>query len=286
LAQVSQASKTGLLREVLIVDSSDESNPKLFSRFECLNMEYIIVPSVLSLTQKRNLAIARTSKLSSIIVFLDDDVQITLGMFESIIETFNYNSGIVGVGGVDLLMFGDEFKFSELDLELQGRILSDGRNMPFCRSAETAKVDWISGCMMAFRREITEIVKFDERRIFDGEDVAFCLLASSFGTLVVNPKIHYFHKPFSAVSKSGNHRILDHFRHRAYLLIDHPSRFSFSRVGSRILWTAFRSILKGLKELNLDYLSSGIKHLFAFPYFALFYGKIYLGLKREKDGIV
>ena len=139
----------------------------------------------------RNLGIKHSK--GEIIVFLDDDVILEPNWLDLIVRTFNIDSSIGGVGGLptnvpkqmSFLSF-----FSSITNRIQG--LSNWKNAAF-----PIKVNYLSGCNMAFRQECLLCVNgFDENfyGTSAGEDADLCLRILKCGfSLILVPKAKVWH---------------------------------------------------------------------------------------------
>ena len=88
--------------EILIVDgSSDLETQQSISSQTIRNLRYFKVEEKdRGLTRQRNFGIEKLNPRSEIVCFLDDDVVLEPGYFKAVIEVFDSDPDIVGVGGV------------------------------------------------------------------------------------------------------------------------------------------------------------------------------------------
>jgi glycosyltransferase involved in cell wall biosynthesis len=193
------------LKEIIIVDSSDETNAKEYTQ-DKINYIYTEIKSAAT---QRNIGIQNLNSNSEIVFFLDDDVRVKPLYFEKIIENFS-DSDIVGVSGLAVNtkkpearnipsgISGNLKRFFLLDSVHDGVLLPSAINIPV-RIPTHLEVDkfetnWLIGCS-AWRREILSKVKFDD--FFTGqslgEDVLFSTRAKRYGKLVVNKTIIFDH---------------------------------------------------------------------------------------------
>lgn len=219
--------------EILIIDGSSNNETQLVLKenyFE--NLDYYQVPNEhRGLTKQRNYGIARVDTTSDIVAFLDDDTVLEKDYFQELINTFEENSLITGVGGVAInenkwepleldkkynknkyLQF-DEFVFREGQrnvvrnyLGLQSNLgpgkmpfFSHGRTCGFPLTGKFYKVDLLIGMSMAFRKSVVNQIRFSS--YFEGyglyEDADFSIRALQFGKNVINTKVQlsHYHNP-------------------------------------------------------------------------------------------
>jgi glycosyltransferase involved in cell wall biosynthesis len=189
------------LKEIIIVDSSDQNNSKNYinSKVKYIHTE------VKSAAIQRNIGIQNLNSTSEITFFLDDDVRIPPLYFESIIKNF-IEPEIVGVSGLAVNLSkplirkppsgisGYFKKIFLLDSSSDGVLLPSAINVPVRvptkEKENRVKVDWLIGCS-AWRTEILRKIKFDD--FFTGqsigEDVLLSAKIRSLGTLIVDPGI-------------------------------------------------------------------------------------------------
>ncbi len=189
------------LKEIIIVDSSDQNNSKNYIN----NKVKYIHTEVKSAAIQRNIGIQNLNTTSEITFFLDDDVRIPPLYFESIIKNF-IEPEIVGVSGLAVNLSkplirkspagisGYFKKIFLLDSSSDGVLLSSAINIPvrvpIKEKENRVKVDWLIGCS-AWRTEILRKIKFDD--FFTGqsigEDVLLSAKIKSLGTLIVDPNV-------------------------------------------------------------------------------------------------
>jgi len=164
-----------LADEIVIVDASNEQ--KLKSSIEALKSErvnFIYIHTRPGLTYQRNVGINTSS--GDIIIFLDDDVILDRNYIQQIMHVFNNDlqKNIGGVTGNDMLKkTKTSFKRSIghyyrtiffLFIYSYGKFrLSGYSTFVSNKVKKILPIECLAGCNMAFRREIFEEFKFDEK---------------------------------------------------------------------------------------------------------------------------
>jgi GT2 family glycosyltransferase len=209
-------SQTQVPDEVLIIDGS--INDATGSRFrESGNkiIQYYKVPAAhRGLTKQRNYGIDRVQDSIDIVAFLDDDTLLTIDYFENLEKAFKDLPDASGIGGTAINENRWQFKenksyhkdhFYEFEnhvvkessrnvlrnkLKLASNELpgimpaySHGRTFSYPITGENYPVDLIVGMSMAFRKEVTDSIKFS--RYFEGyglyEDADYSIRALEYG---------------------------------------------------------------------------------------------------------
>lgn len=266
------------LDQFIVIDSSKSTESKdVVSLFtEKLPIQFVKADTSATLPQKRNSAIALLTGKSEVVFFLDDDVELDPTFFENCLASFE-NPKVIGVGGRDINKSVKMPKrwqiFFNLTSAQQGVILPSGQNVEYVNSLEDMEVEWISGCVMAFRTSLLKKIKFDENRQFDGEDVDFTFRASKFGILVCSPNARYQH--FSSLSNlpNKNHRIRDLIAHRCLLALNSEGKVRFWPTFVSIFVLGFAMFVKGLSRGNKSLTYLGFRQLvlgLLSPFYVLF----------------
>lgn len=254
------------LDQFIVIDSSKSAETEdVVSLFkENLPVQFVKADISATLPQKRNTAIGFLTGKSEVVFFLDDDVEIDPDFFENCLESFK-NSKVVGVGGKDINKSVKTPKrwqiFFNLTSAQQGVILPSGQNVEYVNSDEDMEVEWISGCVMAFRTSLLKQIKFDENRHFDGEDVDFTYRASKFGTLLCSPNAKYQHSSSLSNLPNKNHRIRDLIAHRCMLALNTDGKVRFWPTFVSILVLGFAMFVKGLSTRDTSLIYLGVRHL-------------------------
>jgi len=254
------------LDQFIIIDSSKsvESEEVVSFYREKLPIQFVMAATSATLPQKRNLAIEFLTGRSEVVFFLDDDVELDANFFENCLASF-VDSKVIGVGGRDINKSVKPSKrwqhFFNLTSAQQGVILPSGQNVEYVNSKEDMKVEWISGCVMAFRTSLLKQIKFDENRHFDGEDVDFTYRASKFGILLCSPNAKYQHSSSLSSLPNKNHRIRDLIAHRFMLVLDSDGKVRFWPTFVSILVLGFVMFVKGLLKGDRSLTYLGVKHI-------------------------
>jgi len=174
--------QTLLPDEVIIFDESptDELRRIIKARRFGYLVKYVWSPSEFrSLARSRN----KAKKLAKgrTIVFLDDDVILSPDYLERIVRFFGDNPHVKGVTGLII----NQTKFSKIYQLMNTIFLRPHKTeVPVVQRSfiptspkitKTSVVEWLSGCNMAYRREVLESMDFDWRllKYSYSEDVDF-----------------------------------------------------------------------------------------------------------------
>lgn len=217
--------------EILIIDGSkDLETQQSISSQTIRNLKYFKVEEKdRGLTLQRNFGIEKLNPKSEIVCFLDDDVILEPDYFEAVLEAFDSDIDIVGVGGVatnenlwkpssrkhstDKVYVFEGFERSESQrfylrnkLCLQSPDLpgvmpdfSHGRTYGYPLTGKNYEVDLLIGMSMNFRRKVIDAEKFS--LYFDGyglyEDADYCLRALKYGknVLCTSARLEHLHAP-------------------------------------------------------------------------------------------
>ncbi|NMH29477.1 glycosyltransferase family 2 protein [Flavobacterium silvaticum] len=219
--------------EILIIDGSrDEFTKGMIESSGYENVQYFKVPDESrGLTRQRNYGLDRVDPSSKIICYVDDDTILEPDYFENIVDTFEKNPLVAGVGGVAInenkwlpAIPGkayDKHKYYCLDgfvyrdgqrnvirnyLGLNSPLLpgcmpdfSHGRTSGYPLNGKQYEVDLLIGMSFAFRHDVFNQIRFSQ--YFEGyglyEDADFSLRAKKFGKNIINTKVRlsHFHDP-------------------------------------------------------------------------------------------
>lgn len=185
--------------ELIIVDDGDlnASSYRAILQNNEINSIYIRKKEQ-GLTKSRNLGVASAS--GDIVLFLDDDVILDNAYIENILKVFACDA-LKKIGGVSGVIINipkptrrDEFwHFMErlfcISSKENGRILPSGFRSGMCTVHVEKKVDLLTGCNMAYRKEVFSDLQFDEyyKGYAFGEDRDFSYRVSKKYDLVITP---------------------------------------------------------------------------------------------------
>lgn len=218
--------------EILIIDGSTNTETEaVFNNNTFKNLSYFKVDDAhRGLTKQRNYSISKVSASIDVVCFLDDDVVLEPDYFEMVINTFNSNSEIVGVGGVAInenrwtpkktgvnyaknkYYYFKDYVIKESSRNMVRNYLglqspdkpgvmptfSHGRTYGYPLTNKYYEVDLLVGMSFSFKREVFNNIKFST--YFEGyglyEDADFSLRALQYGKNVVSTRaklVHYHH---------------------------------------------------------------------------------------------
>lgn len=158
------------LNEVIIVDQSpNQDTKKLVKKFGNRKIKYVF-SKIPSLTIARNVGIARASKKSKIICFLDDDVTLGKNYFNEVLHVFNDYPDAKAVGAYTDSSKSNPFDrflkkiffLGHLETESQARITSAYGNTYPQRLNRIINSQWLPGVNMCYKKEVFDEQKFDE----------------------------------------------------------------------------------------------------------------------------
>jgi GT2 family glycosyltransferase len=215
--------------EILIIDgSTNDETATIIAQNSFKNSTYFQVSAAeRGLTKQRNFGIFKVSNHSEVICFLDDDTILEPTYFEEIINAFQSDNDIVGVGGVAINEMRwiqklpnkkyNKYKFYEFEgyvypeglrnvlrniLGLQSNLgpgrmpeFSNGRTCGFPLNDKIYEVDLLIGMSFSFRKIVFNSIKFSH--YFEGyglyEDADFSIRAQQFGKNVITTKAKLSH---------------------------------------------------------------------------------------------
>jgi GT2 family glycosyltransferase len=240
--------------EVLILDDGDIPLDDTDLRGPILDHGYgfrcLHNPGPHGLVHGRILAIQAAA--GSVILFLDDDVEVDPDYLVRLADAYVQHPGIVGIGGRDTLGKEKMFlvraylRFFLLDSGRVGRLSPSGFNLSMSgwrRAARPFETEFLSGCNMSFRknavRDMTPAPWLERYSL--GEDIVISEVARAHGALIVEPrlKVKHYDSPVSRVPKTET----------AYTMIRNTYCLLQLRRSSwwaypALFWTTFGIILK------------------------------------------
>ena len=192
--------------EVLVVDASATPARDATDRLarNLPGCRVALIGSAPGLPRQRNLG-ARTTT-GSVVVYLDDDVVLEAGYLAAVARTFEDDGSgqIGGVGGAQVPDPTPRERFLRrvacrlflLDTYGRGIVKRSGRPDHAFSPRSRMEVECLSGCNMAYRREVLDALSFDER--LDGyalgEDLQFSYRVSRRWKLVLTPEARLDHR--------------------------------------------------------------------------------------------
>ena len=189
--------------DVIIVDDGNLDGEALGSLVRSRGVSYqYLRKQTPGLTASRNLGVEHAR--GDIVLFLDDDVVLDRGYAAGIMEGFEQdpNGRIGGATGAlrihyrrGVLPF---LRFFGLDGRKPGTILPSGYGVPVRvgELTQPRRAQWLSGCNMAYRRQVFDRLRFDERlgAYGWGEDRDFSFRVSQEWTLIAVPDARLEHR--------------------------------------------------------------------------------------------
>ena len=219
--------------EILVIDGSTNDETRLElenNHFENLKY-YKVEDEDRGLTKQRNFGIDKVDKTSEVVCFLDDDTVLEPHYFEAVIQAFNSDKNIVGVGGIALnenrwtlkddnktYNNTDYYEFEDYVIKesLRNKIrnifglqspdkpgimpsFSHGRTYSYPLTKKNYDVDLLVGMSFSFKRVVFENIKFST--YFEGyglyEDADYSIRALKYGkNVIATPaKLNHYHNP-------------------------------------------------------------------------------------------
>jgi len=217
--------------QILIIDgSTDDETTDVINSSKYDNLVYYKVPPEhRGLTKQRNYGIERVNTSAEVVCFLDDDTILESNYFEELIKTYQNDTLIIGVGGVDTINNNWKYKESRIIynkykyfcfedyfypeglrnvvrnyLGLASNLgpgkmpeFSHGRTCGFPLNGKIYEVDLLIGMSFSFKRIVTDNCKFSS--YFEGyglyEDADYSIRAQQYGINVINTnaKLAHYH---------------------------------------------------------------------------------------------
>ena len=225
----SLAIQTVYPNQILIVDGSiDNETADVINSIMYDNLVYYKVPPEhRGLTRQRNYGMERIIASAEVVCFLDDDTILESNYFEELIKTYQNDTSIIGVGGVDTINNNWKYKESGIIynkykcfcfedyfypeglrnvirnyLGLASNLgpgkmpeFSHGRTCGFPLNGKIYEVDLLIGMSFSFKRIVTDNCKFSS--YFEGyglyEDADYSIRAQQYGINVINTNVKLAH---------------------------------------------------------------------------------------------
>ncbi len=219
--------------EILIVDgSTNEETQQILAANTFPNLHYFLVDANhRGLTKQRNFGVSKVNSTSEVVCFLDDDTILEPNYFEEIIDAFQSDSAVVGVGGIainenfwkkkDNTINYNLKRFFEFEgyvypeglrnivrnyLGLQSNLppgrmpeYSHGKTCGFPITGKVYEVDLLIGMSFSFKKSVFDHIGFST--YFEGyglyEDADFSIRAQKYGKNVITTKaqLSHYHNP-------------------------------------------------------------------------------------------
>jgi GT2 family glycosyltransferase len=270
--------------EIIIVDGSVNEETKIVLKENAFkNLKYFKVDNVSrGLTKQRNFGIEEVAEDSEIICFLDDDVILEPDYFEAVIDAFNSDKNVVGVGGVALnenrwFLKEENANYSKIGFyELENYVIkeslrnkvrnlvglqspfkpgimpdfSHGRTYSFPLTGKNYEVDLLVGMSFSFKRVVFENIRFSE--FFEGyglyEDADYSLRALKFGKNIISTKakLNHYHNSSGRPNKYQYGKMV--IRNGWYVWrVKYPN----PSLKAKIKWHATAILLTKIRLLNI-----------------------------------
>jgi GT2 family glycosyltransferase len=275
-------SQTKAPHEILIIDGSiNDSTECGFRKIENSIIKYHKVPlEHRGLTKQRNYGIERVNDTSDIVAFLDDDTVLEIDYFENLEKAFTDLPDASGIGGTAInenrwqlkenkryhqdhfYEFGNHVvkessrnvmrnKLKLASNELPGIMpaYSHGRTFSYPITGENYPVDLIVGMSMAFRKEVTDSIKFS--RYFKGyglyEDADYSIRALDFGQnyQATSVRLEHYHDAAGRPNQYGYGKMV--VRNGWYVWrVKHP----YPSFKNKLKWYQITLLLTAIRFLN------------------------------------
>jgi succinoglycan biosynthesis protein ExoA len=193
-------------QEIVIVDASTTPSQDAADRLAgtMRGCRVALITSAPGLPHQRNVGTRATT--GSVVVYLDDDVILEPGYLAAVARTFEEDrtGQIGGVGGAQVpdptpregLLRRTACRLFLLDTYGRGVVKRSGRPDYAFSPRSRMEVECLSGCNMAYRREVLDVLSFDERLggYALGEDLQFSYRVSRRWKLVLTPEARLEHR--------------------------------------------------------------------------------------------
>jgi GT2 family glycosyltransferase len=270
--------------DILIIDGSTNKETETILKENAFkNLKYIKVDaSHRGLTKQRNFGIKEVSPASEIICFLDDDVILEPDYFEAVLDAFDSDENVVGVGGVALnenrwLLKDSNTNYNKVDYyefdnyvikeSLRNKVrnivglqspnnpgimpdFSHGRTYSYPLTGKNYEVDLLVGMSFSFRRIVFNSIKFSA--FFEGyglyEDADFSLRALKFGKNIISTKarLNHYHNQSGRPNKYSYGKMV--LRNGWYVWrVKYPN----PTFKARLKWHATAILLTKIRLLNV-----------------------------------
>ena len=269
--------------QIIIVDGSvdDETADSIKSSTYDNLVYYKVPPEHRGLTRQRNYGIERIITSAEVVCFLDDDTILESNYFEELIKTYQNDTSIIGVGGVDTINNNWKYKESGIIynkykyfcfedyfypeglrnvvrnyLGLASNLgpgkmpeFSHGRTCGFPLNGKIYEVDLLIGMSFSFKRIVTDNCKFSS--YFEGyglyEDADYSIRAQQYGINVINTnaKLAHYHDASGRPNKFQYGKMV--VRNGWYVWrVKYPNPSSIAQ----LKWHTITLLLTGIRIIN------------------------------------
>lgn len=200
-------------RPVVVVDGSDcdeaERTARVVRAWHDQGLPFFYHPysGTPAGTRQRNAGVDLLPESVEVVHFLDDDVALRPGYFETILGALRQHPSLLGVGGV-ILEPGEGHPFPPvhwaerfflLRSDQPSCVLPSGQTTPAWPSGDGTMqpADWLSTCASSYRADVFDTHRFDPR--VEGpsprlEDLDFSVRVAQEGSLAVVPEARCVHR--------------------------------------------------------------------------------------------
>lgn len=200
---VSIAAQTVLPQQVIVVDASTKQ--QVIEKSNLPIEHFTCSPGI---TKQRNFARTKVASDTDVVVYLDDDTELTPNTLQQVSETFQHHPETAGVTGTIIgeAKAGWSKTFLGYVTFLYNPTpytLTPGLFNIINPPTQERLIDWLPGAFMCYRWSQIKDLAFDEWFTEYGlaEDFDFSWRAKQLGTLLVNPDIQVKHN-HSAVGRN------------------------------------------------------------------------------------
>ncbi len=245
--------------EIILVDQSkDDKTKKIaekYSRYLPINYIFSNVPSS---SIAENIGVRNGKKKHELIVIAGDDVDFLPGYTKELVNIFNENPKVMGIGGIDTKSMTHKPSFknrvgaSALSLFfLPAKSINKfmitgpyGCSGSFLVDKDVNDAQWIPGFNNCFRREVYEDYSFPEIKGYnvlediDGSYTAYRKYGE--GSLLITPRCKVTHRESPKARYPEKKRIFANHEDHFYFYCRHFNNFSGT---IRMIWSLFGIIL-------------------------------------------
>ncbi|MBT5400424.1 glycosyltransferase family 2 protein [bacterium] len=151
--------------QVIIVDGSYNKVNHMIDKFPLLKIEYVrVFPP--SLSKQKNAGVKKVSNDSTLVGYLDDDLEFYKDSVENMLSFWDkasdkYGGAAFSVTNIDRKV-GSIRKFFKIDSDSPGKVFSNGFVSMLDNPGRTTDVDWLYGGATVWKREVIGKYEYDE----------------------------------------------------------------------------------------------------------------------------